>query len=54
MQKSQQWNDLLEADVFTKGTVLEKLKRLDTLDKNSFDYQQLYNDVISVGEFKNP
>lgn len=54
MQKSQQWNDLLEADVFTKGTVLEKLKRLDTLDKSSFDYQQLYNDVISVGEFKNP
>ena len=54
MQKSQQWNDLLEADVFTKGTVLEKLKCLDTLDKNSFDYQQLYNDVISVGEFQNP
>jgi alkylation response protein AidB-like acyl-CoA dehydrogenase len=54
MQKSRQWNDLLEADIFIKDTALEKLKHLDTLDKNSKEYQELYNNVISVGEFKNP
>ena len=45
---------LLLKDLFIKGTVLEKLETLNYLKRDSKEYQELYNEVIQVGEFPNP
>ena len=39
-------------DIYYKDTVLEKMEKLLNLDKNSIEYKNLYEDIISVGEFK--
>lgn len=39
-------------DIYYKGTVLEKLIKLSTLDKSSNEYKSLYQDIIKVGEYK--
>ena len=45
--------NLIKEDVYTDGTILEDLENLNNLDKSSSDYQDLYNKVINVGEYKN-
>lgn len=49
-------NPQLEAmfrnDIYYQGTVLEKMERLESMDKNSQEYEKLYQDIISVGEYK--
>lgn len=40
----------IEQDTFIKGTVVEDLKKLDTLEDEEYD--QLYQKIISVGEYK--
>ena len=45
--------NLIKEDVYTDGTILEDLENLNNLDKTSSDYQNLYNKVINVGEYKN-
>jgi len=42
---------ILKKDIYTKGTVIEKMEKLQTLDKNSREYQMLYQDIIRVGEY---
>jgi alkylation response protein AidB-like acyl-CoA dehydrogenase len=44
-------NDLLKEDLYFKGTILEKLEKLNSLEKE--EYEKLYQQVISVGEYKN-
>jgi hypothetical protein len=39
-------------DIYYQGTVLEKMERLESMDKNSQEYEKLYQDIISVGEYK--
>ena len=51
--KNSEIRKLLLQDLFLEGTVLEKLEKLNHLDKNSKEYQDLYQDIISVGEFPN-
>jgi len=43
----------IKKDVFTEGTILEDLEQLNILDSESESYKNLYNKVISVGEFNN-
>ena len=43
----------IKKDVFTEGTILEDLEHLNILDSESESYRNLYDKVISVGEFKN-
>ena len=45
--------NFIKEDVFMEGTILEDLEKLNLLDENSLEYKQLYDKVISVGEFKN-
>jgi acyl-CoA dehydrogenase len=45
-------NDLLKNDIYYKGTVLEKMENLKKLDVDSLEYKKLYNEIISVGEYK--
>lgn len=51
IQSSSEVRKTLKEDLFMEGTVLEKLDRLDTLVEGSPEYDQLYNEVIQVGEF---
>jgi len=43
--------NIMKEDIYSDNTVLEKMEKLRTMDKNSPEYNQLYQDVISVGEF---
>ena len=42
---------ILKEDVYSENTILEKMEKLMTIDKKSPDYNKLYQDIISVGEF---
>ncbi len=44
-------NDVLNEDIYYKGTVLEKMTKLSKLDPSTLDYKELYQDVIKVGEY---
>ena len=46
--------DLIREDIYTEGTILEDLNKLNSLDKNSQEYKELYNKVIQVGEYSIP
>jgi acyl-CoA dehydrogenase len=43
---------ILKEDIFYKNTVLEKMETLKKLKENSDCYKNLYQDIISVGEYK--
>jgi len=45
-------NEILNNDIYYKGTVMEKLIKLSKLNKSSKDYKLLYEDIIKVGEYK--
>ena len=45
-------NEILNNDIYFKGTVMEKLIKLSKLNKSSKDYKLLYEDIIKVGEYK--
>ena len=44
--------DTFKHDIIIENSVLEELDRLNSLDKNSNEYKELYNKVIQVGEYK--
>jgi alkylation response protein AidB-like acyl-CoA dehydrogenase len=44
--------NLLKENIYYENTVIEKLEKLNNLNKNTDLYKKIYNDVISVGEFK--
>jgi acyl-CoA dehydrogenase len=45
-------HNIFKNDIYYKGTVLEKMEKLRSLeDQNSNEYKDLYQDIISVGEF---
>jgi hypothetical protein len=44
-------HDVFKQDIYYEGTVLEKMERLLTLDPLTKEYDQLYQDIIQVGEF---
>lgn len=48
-------HDIFRNDIYYKGTVVEKMEKLRMMDRNSTiaEYAELYQDIISVGEFKN-
>jgi hypothetical protein len=44
--------EAIKEDVSILETPLENLEKLDKLDPSSDEYKNLYDDVISVGEYK--
>lgn len=43
---------VLKEDIYLKDSYISKLEKLDSIkDKKSNEYKELYNDIISVGEF---
>ena len=45
-------NNILKDDIYYKGTVLEKMENIKKLYPNSKEYNDMYEDIISVGEYK--
>jgi len=43
----------IKKDLYLNNTVLEKLENLTHMDKNTDEYNRIYNEVIQVGEFTN-
>jgi acyl-CoA dehydrogenase len=43
----------LKKDIYYKDTVLEKMENLNKLDRDSIEYDNLYQEIIRVGEFQN-
>jgi len=43
---------ILNKDIYIKDTVIEKLEKLNKLNKFSTEYKELYNNIISVGEYQ--
>ncbi len=41
----------LKEDIYYSNTVLEKMEKLRTIDTKNPEYNKLYQDIISVGEF---
>ena len=44
-------HDLFKKDIYYKGTVLEKMETLIKLNPNTSEYQELYQNIIRVGEY---
>jgi acyl-CoA dehydrogenase len=45
-------HNIMKQDIYYNKTVLEKMEKVRTTDKESPEYDKLYQDIISVGEFK--
>jgi acyl-CoA dehydrogenase len=43
--------DVLKNDIYYKNSVLEKMEKLLKLDKKSKEYENLYQEIIKVGEY---
>jgi acyl-CoA dehydrogenase len=43
--------NILKDDIYCHNTILEKMEKLRTMDKKHPEYNKLYQDIISVGEF---
>ena len=50
--KNEELNSILKEDIYYKGTVLEKMESIKKLDPNSKEYNHMYENIISVGEYK--
>jgi hypothetical protein len=43
--------NILKEDIYADKTILEQMENLRKIDKKSVQYDKLYQDIISVGEF---
>jgi len=43
--------NLLKDDIYYNNTILEKMEKLLTIGKEHPEYDKLYQNIISVGEF---
>jgi acyl-CoA dehydrogenase len=44
----------IKENLYYKNTIIQKLEKLSNMEKNTTEYQKLYQEVISVGEYKIP
>jgi acyl-CoA dehydrogenase len=44
--------DILKDGIYYEGTVVEKLEKLNEMEPTSKEYKDLYQDIISVGEYR--
>jgi len=51
IQTNTELYDVFKKSIYYKGTVLEKMETLRKMEKNSPEYNKLYENIIQVGEF---
>jgi len=49
---NEELTSIFKEDIYYKGTVVEKMEHIKNLEPNSKEYNDFYNDIISVGEYK--
>jgi len=49
--KNKEVHEIFKKDIYYKGTILEKMEKLNRMDKKSIEYESLYQEVIQVGEY---
>lgn len=47
------WKENILNDIYIHDTLLEKLQNLNNMERDTKEYRELYNNIISVGEFPN-
>jgi acyl-CoA dehydrogenase len=52
IMNTEELHEILACDIYSDGTVLEKLMKLSKLNKSSKEYNLLYQDIIKVGEYE--
>jgi acyl-CoA dehydrogenase len=52
IMSTEELHKILNSDIYSNGTVLEKLMKLSKLNNLSEEYKLLYQDIIKVGEYK--
>ena len=48
---NQELHNIFKNDIYYKGTVLEQMEKLLLMEPNTKEYNELYQEIISVGEF---
>ena len=43
--------NILKEDIYSDKTILEQMENLRKIDKKNLEYDKLYQEIISVGEF---
>ena len=43
----------LKKNIHVENNILSAMEKIQTLDKNSIEYNQLRDKIINVGEYKN-
>jgi acyl-CoA dehydrogenase len=49
--ESETLHNIFKNDIYYRGTVLEKMEKLRNMKPKTEEYKQLYEDIISVGEY---
>jgi len=49
--ENEKLHNIFKNDIYYKGTVLEKMEKLRKMKPNTEEYNELYNDIIKVGEY---
>jgi len=49
--KNKDLHEIFKKDIYYKGTILEKMEKLNNMDKKSNEYELLYQEIIQVGEY---
>ena len=49
--ENKELHTIFKNDIYYQGTVLEKMERLREMKSNTAEYNDLYNDIINVGEY---
>ena len=49
---NEELNNIFKEDIYYKNTILDKMESIQKLDPKSMEYQDKYQDIISVGEYK--
>jgi acyl-CoA dehydrogenase len=49
--ENERLHNIFKNDIYCEGTVLEKMEKLRKMKPNTEEYNQLYQDIIKVGEF---
>jgi hypothetical protein len=45
-------NNIIKDDIYYKNTVVEKMESIKKMENGSKEYKDMYNNIISVGEYK--
>jgi hypothetical protein len=49
---NEELNNIIKDDIYYKNTIIEKMETIKKMTPNTKEYNDLYDNIISVGEYK--